>query len=71
MKTKPNIILIEHPSEEVLNNEELAEAFGGWNCGSYTKHSIFRSSCSEWSSGSCTEAGKRNYCVSYDNGKKK
>lgn len=71
MDSKSNIRLIEYPSGEELQSEELAEALGGWNCGSYTKYSIFRSSCSEWDSGACTDRSKRNYCINYSKGKKK
>lgn len=71
MKSGINIRLIEDPSEEILHDEELAEAIGGWNCGSYTKYSFFRSSCLEWNSGACTDTSKKNYCIEYTKAKKK
>lgn len=71
MESNLNIKLIENPSEDLLHNEELAQVLGGWNCGSYTQHSLFSATCSEWNSGACSDSSKRNYCVQYTKGKGK
>lgn len=64
------IHIIEHPCDETLKDYELSAILGGWNCGSYTKHSIFNSTCNEWNSGSCTDRSQKNYCEKYSKGKK-
>lgn len=55
------INLIEAPREEEMSREELEEALGGWNCGSYDP-----SVCRDYGSGVCTaKPGSKDYCGIY------
>lgn len=55
------INLIEPPLEEEVSREELEEALGGWNCGSYDPVT-----CVGYDSGPCTNNEEaKDYCASY------
>lgn len=70
-RNKAAITVIESPGYDVMDREELGAILGGWNCGSYTKFPYFKFECHEWTSGACTDSGKKDYCNKYSIVKKK
>lgn len=65
-KKESLINIIEPPASEVMDNKDLSEVLGGWNCGSYTKRPILKDKCKEWDKNSCSNPNSgENYCVSY------
>jgi len=70
-RDKAAIKIIESPEYDSMDQEELSEILGGWNCDTYTKYPYFRFQCHEWISGPCRDSRKRNYCNKYSIVKKK
>ncbi len=63
MRTLEKIRLIEEPKSEDLLRNELEEALGGWNCGTYDVNS---GHCSPYDDGFCASGGTAtNYCSDY------
>lgn len=64
-KTLKKIRLIEEPKSEELLRNELEEALGGWNCGSYYIGNDEKY-CTAYDDGACTSANPSfNYCAKY------
>ena len=65
-QNKAAITIIESPEYDVMDQAELSEILGGWNCGSYTHRLLLWDTCKQWDKKPCT-GNKRShgYCLKY------
>ncbi len=66
-KMLKKIQLIEEPKSEELLRQELEEALGGWNCGTF-EEGWFGDDCKKYNTASCSDGSHAaDYCGVYSN----